>query len=56
MINHIKTIENATVWYYDSGEETRYEGKMELHENWVKLCRPMATWVPRENVDMVMEG
>lgn len=51
-------IENATVGYYEGADaeaHITYEGRVELHEGWVRLCEPTKSWVPRERVEGIHE-
>jgi hypothetical protein len=52
----ITVIQNATVFYDEDGEQVRYEGKVELYEPYVRLASGLSTWVPREQVEQVIEA
>ncbi|SFR37243.1 hypothetical protein SAMN04487947_0580 [Halogeometricum rufum] len=54
----ITVVTNGVAWYTDAGSDAtvRHEGRIELYDAYVRLCDPVgASWVPRENVEMVSE-
>ncbi|ELZ94896.1 hypothetical protein C440_07467 [Haloferax mucosum ATCC BAA-1512] len=51
----VAVIENGTAFYYE-GASARHEGRIEIYDDYVRLCGgPSSTWVPRENVEQVLE-
>ncbi|WP_233509342.1 hypothetical protein [Haloferax sp. Atlit-48N] len=53
----LKVIESGTAYYYeDADESVRHEGRIEIYAHYIRLCGgPTTTWVPREQVQQVME-
>ncbi|WP_363467805.1 hypothetical protein [Halogeometricum borinquense] len=54
----ITIITNGVAHYFEPGcdEPTRYQGRMELYDSYLRLCDPISVWIPRENVNMVSES
>jgi hypothetical protein len=54
---------NGVCWYYPGGKEradaedvkTKHEGEIEIYPGWVKLGRVQATWIPREDVEQILD-
>jgi hypothetical protein len=51
----LAVFDHATVWYDEEGARVRHEGHVEMYENYVRLCGGVGSWVPRENVEQVLE-
>ncbi|ELK44128.1 hypothetical protein D320_22114 [Haloferax sp. BAB-2207] len=54
----VAVIEDGTAYHFegDSDETVRHEGRIVIYDHYVRLCGgPTSTWVPRENVEQVLE-
>ncbi|WP_173862796.1 hypothetical protein [Salinigranum rubrum] len=51
----IAVFPNAVAYYSEDGSQVCHEGRVELYEDYVRLCGGIGSWVPLENVEQVLE-
>jgi hypothetical protein len=53
----LREISDGVCWYFEDESKVRHEGRIEVHHGWVRLGDGLSipTWIPRENVQQVME-
>lgn len=62
MTESLKQIRNGICWYRggkskDHAEDQmiKYEGMVAIYPGWVKLAKTHDTWIPREDIEEVVE-
>jgi hypothetical protein len=55
----LQKIPDGIAWYYENPNaesSTKHEGLIEIFPGWIRLGGPIATWIPRENVEQIHES